>query len=139
MKCKKCHRNLLTVKKRYLKTRFGIKEIAKLLEHIGIDISQYQSLLTYFLGFLEPSYVLCDKCFNEVQSLVSKMNDAMKHCWCVELVSCNYRGRKKYCGDGIQIESLFCKNKDDASFQLRSIAMFYDCDMVIDVSWDLET
>lgn len=90
-------------------------------------------------GFVEPEksmwkgYVLCPQCSVGFNQEVRKMSDALNNCGDVELVSINYKGRKRYWGNPISIKTQFYKERAEAEKELQTLARYYGCDMVINV------
>lgn len=58
----------------------------------------------------------------------------MRNKYNVELVSKNYKGKKRYDKSYVKkIESHFNKDKEDSEEEIRILANYYDCDMVLEV------
>lgn len=104
-----------------------------------IDIPFVDSILSNsFLSTRKD--VVCSSCYksrytpelNRVQRAISLSNS-------VELVSKNYKGHKAITDTGIAIESRWHRDWNDCDDDLKILARYYDCDIVMNVDRDRDT
>lgn len=77
----------------------------------------------------------CPSCENVIKAHVNQIDKSINTNQHVEIVSENYKGRKHYDYNGFlkDIETNFHKDMNDALEELKILARYYNCDMVIDV------
>lgn len=100
--------------------------------------------IKYLLGSLENKYKeeemnLCPECNNIYKRDYSKMRTAYLDNSDVEIVSINYKGKKEVSGEKYRIKSDFNCDKDVSLDELKSLARYLGCDIVIDVEFERDT
>lgn len=96
--------------------------------------------LLYLLNKYEyKDMSMCPECNLLYQNDYSKMLYAYENNDDVEIVSANYKGEKKVSGDKYIIESDSNRDRDVSLNELKSIAKYLNCDIVIDVELKKDT
>lgn len=80
---------------------------------------------------------LCPKCANMHKVEMDKVNEAWNNA-CqsdspVEVVSANYQGKKHVFGERISIESDEYEDREDALNELKALARYFNCDIIIEL------
>ncbi|MDO4163916.1 MAG: hypothetical protein Q4D56_05955 [Bacteroides sp.] len=81
-------------------------------------------------------HVLCAVCASKFANCVRKMESAINEYKKVELVSIRYKGKKRYRGEEIYIETKYYKNREEAENVLRILACYYGKSLVLDFCYD---
>lgn len=80
---------------------------------------------------------LCPGCANKHQAEMNEIYQAWRNARCsdspVEVVSANYQGRKYVFGEEISIESDDYEDKEDALKELKALARYFNCDIIMEV------
>lgn len=136
--CSKCGRPLKVFSRKYKCSRCGriyCKDCIQALD-VSDEIMKKMRLVD---GFVEPEnswlkgYVLCPSCAVGFNQEVRRMNLAQSASCDVELVSINYKGRKRYEGTPLFIETNWYKEKAVAQQELKTLARYHNCNMVVEV------
>ena len=136
--CFKCGRQLKILSFKYKCTRCGHIFCSNCIQKLEVS-EETMKKLRRTNGFVEPGgsfwtgYHLCPQCATGFKQEVRRMEASASSCEGVELVSSNYRGRKKYTGTPRYIETEYHRDREDSINELKTIARYYGCDMVIDV------
>ena len=86
------------------------------------------------------TYHACPACARKCRASVKQLQKVMaSNNLDVELVSINYKGKKPFTGNPIYLETDWYRDFNDAEIQLKTMATFFDCDMVLDVQRDRST
>lgn len=78
-------------------------------------------------------FYVCPNCARKVNDDIRKLSGIVSTKPSVEHVSKNYRGRKKYSGNPISIESGWYRDFKNSLLQLDYIAAFLGCDMILEL------
>lgn len=100
--------------------------------------------IRYLLGLLEKKYKeeymeMCPECYCIYQNDYSKMLNAYNNNDDVEIVSANYKGEKKVSGDKHSIKSYFNRDREESLNELKALAKYLGCNIVIDVELNKDT
>ena len=139
-KCTKCSKRIGLISIRYkcrqCKRIFCSNCMAKV--NIPSEMIPLFELINEFekpeYSLTKLSYVFCPNCATAFNNAKEKLRIAMRNKYNVELVSKNYKGKKRYDKSYVKkIESHFNKDKEDSEEEIRILANYYDCDMVLEV------
>lgn len=86
---------------------------------------------------------LCPKCANTHKAEMNKIYEAWdKACESdspVEVVSANYQGKKDVFGERIPIKSDEYEDRDDALKELKALARYFNCDIIMEVKFEKDS
>lgn len=100
---------------------------------IEVKEDEIQYLLCFFEDKYKKHMPLCPDCNLLYQKEYSKMLDAYNNNDDVEIVSANYKGEKKISGENYNIKSDSNRDRDVSLKELKSIAKYLGCNIVINV------
>lgn len=136
--CSKCGHPLKTFSRKYKCSRCGRVYCKNCIQVLDVS-DEIMEKLRLVDDFVEPEnywlkgYVLCPSCSVYFNQEVKKMKMAQSASRDVELVSINYKGRKRYEGTPLFIETNWYKEKAIAQEELKTLAKYHNCNMVIEV------
>lgn len=139
--CSKCKKKIGLFSRTYICFYCGKAFCSNCINDLKSNNSYYFKLLE------EPEYVVfddynfidtrkniaCSSCvskFHEKNSRISKALNSKKE---IELLPYTYKGRRNILGPGVEISSIDHKDWDMCDDDLRFLARYYDCDIVMDI------
>lgn len=138
-KCANCGKSLGLFNREFKCSRCGKVFCSSCVVKAQASKSVWE-LLCLTKNYKKPKYsitkfehYLCPDCISGFNREVDNMEEAIESDSHIELVSINYRGKKRYNGDPIDIRTYNYKDKEEAKEELKILARYYNCDMVIDV------
>jgi len=105
--------------------------------HWTEELLSYNNLIDYGTR----SVWWCKECFEKYRHPLRKKLKALleRPIPDIELVSINYKGYKPYIGEKISIQSFCYKDKSRCDEELKFLAFYLGCDMVIEIESEKET
>lgn len=136
MICTKCHKSIGLFSRKYNCRRCGKTFCSTCIDEVSapksiMNLLEKVNNYTPEFSITKFAYVLCPKCAVHFNNTVRQMEVATTNTHRVELVSCNYHGRKPYTGTPIPISTDYYKDKSDAEEELKILAKYHNCNMVI--------